>query len=200
MKVKLLATQSYLTLWPRKLYSPPGSSVHRISQAKILEWVATSFSKGSSRPRDRTPVSHTGGRVFALWATTEAKTVDMYLAEREELSFFKPCCPPNAMNCGLLLLIVSWELLLNSQWKRMVRHSERTLPHTRLKLAFQQTFYFTFIMCRAPCKKIRFLQKTFSHPLALLFKWYEPAVYVTLPDTIACLSKLYTAHSTSGPE
>ena len=38
--------------------SPPGSSVHWILQARILEWVAISFSKGSSRPRDRTLVSH----------------------------------------------------------------------------------------------------------------------------------------------
>ena len=37
--------------------NPPGSSVHRISQARILEWVAISFSRGSSRPRDRTQVS-----------------------------------------------------------------------------------------------------------------------------------------------
>ena len=38
-------------------YRPPGSSVHRILQAWILKWVAISFSKGSSRPRDRTWVS-----------------------------------------------------------------------------------------------------------------------------------------------
>ena len=39
--------------------SPPGSSVHGISQARILEWVASSFSRGSSRPRNRTRVSCT---------------------------------------------------------------------------------------------------------------------------------------------
>ena len=38
-------------------YSPPGSSVHGISQARILEWVAMSASRGSSQPRDRTHVS-----------------------------------------------------------------------------------------------------------------------------------------------
>ena len=38
--------------------SLPGSSVHRIFQARILEWVAVSFSRGSSQPRDRTLVSH----------------------------------------------------------------------------------------------------------------------------------------------
>ena len=42
--------------------SPPGSSVHGISQARILGWVAISISKGSSWPRDRTPVSLTAGR------------------------------------------------------------------------------------------------------------------------------------------
>ena len=40
---------------------PPGSSVHGISQARILEWVAISFSRGSSRPRDRTQVSGIAG-------------------------------------------------------------------------------------------------------------------------------------------
>ena len=41
-----------------------GSSVHGISQARILKWVAISFSSGSSRPRDQTRVSHTAGRFF----------------------------------------------------------------------------------------------------------------------------------------
>ena len=49
--------------------SPPGSSVHGILQARILEWVAISFSKGSSRPRDQTQVSSIAGRRFNLSAT-----------------------------------------------------------------------------------------------------------------------------------
>ena len=52
--------------------SPPGSSVHEIFQARILEWVAISFSKGSSQPRDRTLVSCTAGGSFTNWATREA--------------------------------------------------------------------------------------------------------------------------------
>ena len=52
--------------------SPPGSSVHGILQPRILEWVAISFSRGSSQPRDRTQVSHIKGRRFNLWATREA--------------------------------------------------------------------------------------------------------------------------------
>ena len=49
--------------------SPPGSFVHGILQARILEWVAISFSRGSSWPRDRTQVSCTAGRFFTNWAT-----------------------------------------------------------------------------------------------------------------------------------
>ena len=52
--------------------SPPGSSVHGILQARILEWVAISFSRETSWPRDRTQVSHIPGRRFNLWATREA--------------------------------------------------------------------------------------------------------------------------------
>ena len=58
--------------------SLPGSSVHGILQARILEWVAISFSRGSSRPRDQTRVSRTGGRHVNLWATRKANiyTID----------------------------------------------------------------------------------------------------------------------------
>ena len=52
--------------------SLPGSSVHGISQATILEWGAISFSRGSSQPRDRTWVSRTAGRFFTNWATRQA--------------------------------------------------------------------------------------------------------------------------------
>ena len=47
----------------------PGSSVHGIFQARVLEWVAISFSRGSSQPRDRTQVC-TAGRHFTVWATS----------------------------------------------------------------------------------------------------------------------------------
>ena len=46
--------------------SLPGSSIHGILQARILEWVAISFSRGSSRPRDQTQVSRIRGRRFNL--------------------------------------------------------------------------------------------------------------------------------------
>ena len=52
--------------------SPPGSPIHGILQARTLEWVAISFSRGSSWPRDWTQVSHVAGRLFNLRATREA--------------------------------------------------------------------------------------------------------------------------------
>ena len=51
--------------------SPPGSSVHGVLQARILEWVAISFCKGSSWPRDWTWVSCIAGGFFTIWVTRE---------------------------------------------------------------------------------------------------------------------------------
>ena len=56
------AAQSCPTLCDPMDCSIPGSSVHGIFQARVLEWVAISFSRGSSRPRDRTRVSCIAGR------------------------------------------------------------------------------------------------------------------------------------------
>ena len=53
-------------------WSLQGSSVHGILQARILEWVAISFSRGSSRSRNRTHVSCIAGRFFTDWARREA--------------------------------------------------------------------------------------------------------------------------------
>ena len=60
------AAQSCPTLCNLVGCNPPGFSVHGILQARILEWVTISFSRGSSRPRDRTSVSCIGGRRFNL--------------------------------------------------------------------------------------------------------------------------------------
>ena len=51
--------------------SLPGSSVHGIFQARVLEWVTISFFRGSSQLRDQTQVSHIVGRRFTIWATRE---------------------------------------------------------------------------------------------------------------------------------
>ena len=65
--VKLL--QSRLTLCDPVNHSQPGSSVHGIFQARILEWITISFFKGSSQPRDRTCASCAGRQSLYHWAT-----------------------------------------------------------------------------------------------------------------------------------
>ena len=62
-----------------------GSSVHEFFQARLLEWVAIPFSRGSSWPRDRTWVSCTAGRLFTIWATREA-----IVRGRDSISHFFP--------------------------------------------------------------------------------------------------------------
>ena len=69
--VYVLVAQSCLTLCDLMGCSPPGSSVHGILQARILEWVATLFSRRSSWPRDRMKFSCIAGS-FTVWATREA--------------------------------------------------------------------------------------------------------------------------------
>ena len=71
--VLCLVTQSCLTLCDPMDCSPPGSSVHGILQARILEWVAMPSSGESSQPRDQIQVSRIAGRCFTLWATREAQ-------------------------------------------------------------------------------------------------------------------------------
>ena len=66
-------TQSCPTLCDPIDCSLPGSSVHGIFQATVLEWIAISFSRGSSRPRAWTQVSRIVDRHFTVWATREVK-------------------------------------------------------------------------------------------------------------------------------
>ena len=56
-------------------FTPPGSSVLGISQARILEWVAISSSRGSSWPRDWTRVSCIGRQILYHWVTWEAQAL-----------------------------------------------------------------------------------------------------------------------------
>ena len=66
-------TQLCPTLCDPMDWSLPGSSVHRILQARILEWIDIPFSRGSPRPKDWTWVSYIAGRFFTVWATREAQ-------------------------------------------------------------------------------------------------------------------------------
>ena len=73
--IKVKVSQSCLTPCHSMDYSLPGSSVHGILQARILEWVAFPISRVSSRPKDRTQVFCITGRFFTMWATREANVI-----------------------------------------------------------------------------------------------------------------------------
>ena len=86
--VKVLVTQSCLTLCKTMDCSPPGSSVHEILQARILEWIAIPLSRESSWLRDRTWVSHIAGRFFTIWAINSVQF------SGSVMSNFCDCCTP----------------------------------------------------------------------------------------------------------
>ena len=80
-----------LTLSDGMDYSLPGSSVHRISQARILEWVAISFSRGSSQPKIE-PTSFVSPalatRFFTTKATLEAQLkISLYIKKEDPAIF-----------------------------------------------------------------------------------------------------------------
>ena len=76
LKVKVI--QSCLTLW-----DPMDYTIYGILQARMLEWVAFPFCRGSSQPRDRTQVSCIAGRFFTSWATREAPFIEGIDAKTE---------------------------------------------------------------------------------------------------------------------
>ena len=98
--------------------SPPSSSTHGIFQARILEWVATAFSWGSSRPRDKTWVSHITGRFFTVWATpplifsisfSSSHTFPLYLNKSKLFPYLNHPC---TKKCSILFLPPSTTTLL----------------------------------------------------------------------------------------
>ena len=125
----MLVTQSCPTLCDLT-----GSSGHGILQTRILEWVAIPFSRGSSLPRDRTPVSCIAGMFFTVWATREGlsplKSVQslshvwLFVTSRAaahqaslsitssqsflKLMSIKSVMPSNLLDFYILLFILQW--------------------------------------------------------------------------------------------
>ena len=123
-----LVTKSCLTLCDSMDCSLPGSSVHGISQARILESVAISFFRVSSKPWDGTHVSCFAGRFFYHWARREAHTETMcvcvshsFMSTFAALWTLKPTrllCPWNSpwntgVDCHFLLQWILLTLGLN---------------------------------------------------------------------------------------
>ena len=107
--------QSYPTLCDPMDCSLPGSSVHGIFQARILEWVSISFSRGSSRPSDRTWVSRIVGRYFTVWATSESHDQPRQHIKRQRHYFANK--GPSSQSYGFSSSHVwMWELDYKESW------------------------------------------------------------------------------------
>ena len=82
-----LVTKLCLNLLQPHGCRPLGSSVHGISQARILEWVAISFSRGSSQPRNWTHVSSVGRWIVYFWVTRETQELGIFTLFSPILNF-----------------------------------------------------------------------------------------------------------------
>ena len=109
-QIKVLVTQLCPTLCNSKNCSPPGSSVHEIVQARILEWVAISFSRESSWPRNQTQVSRIVGRFFTessgdqndqtLTIIDSAQTVTSYMFKTSRARHAHMILTQTSPGCG----------------------------------------------------------------------------------------------------
>ena len=81
--ISVLVAQLHPTLCDPMGCSPPGSSVHGILQARILEWVAMPSSRGSSQPRDRTHIACIDRYILHHCAAWEVANVCFYLINSE---------------------------------------------------------------------------------------------------------------------
>ena len=108
----------------------PGSSVHGISQARILEWVTILFSRGSSWPRDQTWESCIAGRIFTLWTTREALFNMESVSSVQSLSHVQLFAAPWTATCEASLSIT------NSQSLLKLMSIESVMPSNHLILCY----------------------------------------------------------------
>ena len=89
----------------------PGCSVHGILQARILEWVAIPFSRGSSQPKDWIQVSCLAGRFFTIWASREAHVTQVYTKTMHSRQTNKrwQWCLNNKHVWKLLAFYITWD-------------------------------------------------------------------------------------------
>ena len=132
-------------------YSPPGSSVHGISQARILEWVAISFSRGSSQPRDQIWVSCIAGRFFTNWATRKIslKTIK---ADLTKFMLLASCLQDVQEILSLLV-----KILFNCKWQKSPPNSDNSKFEVLLSL-----------ICTSESKTYK-LERKWEPPWFLLF-------------------------------
>ena len=103
--------QSCLSLCNPMDCSLPGSSIHGIFQARVLAWVAISFSRGSSRPRDWTQVSRVSCRQTLYHSDPPGK---------RDCQIFKPRCNSSAASCKPALSSMTDLDLLGITWSKQI--------------------------------------------------------------------------------
>ena len=99
--------------------SPPGSSVHGIFQARILEWVAISFSKGSSPPRDWNHISCIGRWIFYHWATYLARLFGDKVPTPTDIyeNMYNPVKSHRHSNKHLLFSMAAVSMFISHWWR-----------------------------------------------------------------------------------
>ena len=116
--------QVFATPWT--ICSPPGSSVHGILPARIQEWVAIPFSRGSSWPKEQTWISGVTGRFFTIWATRET--------------------------CALLIWkIIKWANNYFSRARKKSDHTVLDIKTCGIWPGKQITEWNTFVLCLCIC-------------------------------------------------
>ena len=93
--------------------SLPGSSVHGIFQARTLEWVAISFSRGSSQPRDGTHISCIGRQIPYHWATRGLSLAYVIIHTYKNGQPWGLCCLPKYLTLCLWNVFLPWTDLLS---------------------------------------------------------------------------------------
>ena len=126
--VMLKSLQLCLTLCNPTDCSPPDSSLHGILQVRILESVAIPFSRVSSQPRDQIQVSCLAGRLFTVWDTAAAKS----LQSCPTLCHPRDGSPPGSSVPGILQArTLEWVAIsLSNSWKWKVK--VKSLSHVWL--------------------------------------------------------------------
>ena len=111
-KVKVKITQL-----SRTLCNPKDYAVHGILQARILEWVAYPFSRGSSRPKNRTRVSCIAGGFFTNWAMREAQS----------MTVLKKLTQYSSLTYSLDGVILKWYWICKTPWLHMANSGNSVL-------------------------------------------------------------------------
>ena len=125
--------------------SLPGSSVNGIFQAIVLGWIAISFSRGASWPRDQTRVSRTVDRCFTVWATREVCIVACIVVcsfcprQATATVFYLSISPCYLLDLGLVVVIITLTAESKDDLKSLLMKVKEERGKAGLKLNIQKT-------------------------------------------------------------